>query len=68
MCERLGLTSADALAIGDGDNDAELLAWAGRGLTPAHGRPRALAAADGVIPDGDPATAVARAVAQVLQR
>ena len=68
VCDRLGLSPSDVLAIGDGDNDVEMLAWAGRGLAPAHGREKALEAADGVIPDGPPETAVARAIAQLLQR
>ena len=29
---RLGVTAADALAIGDGRNDVEMLRWAGRGV------------------------------------
>ncbi len=32
VAERLGLSSADALAIGDGRNDIEMLQWAARGV------------------------------------
>ena len=32
VCEALGLVAADVLAIGDGRNDIEMLAWAGRGV------------------------------------
>ena len=32
VTERLGMTSDDVLAIGDGDNDVEMLEWAGRGV------------------------------------
>jgi HAD superfamily hydrolase (TIGR01484 family) len=32
VCAELGLTAADVLAIGDGRNDVEMLAWAGRGV------------------------------------
>ncbi len=32
VCERLGLTAADVLAVGDGNNDLEMLQWAGRGV------------------------------------
>lgn len=32
VVDRLGLTAADVLAIGDGDNDIEMLEWAGRGV------------------------------------
>ena len=68
VCRRFGLTSADVLAMGDGDNDVEMLRWAGLGLTPPHGRVKAKEAADGIIPDGPPETAVARAIRQLLQR
>lgn len=32
VADALGLTAADALAIGDGRNDVEMLRWAGRGV------------------------------------
>lgn len=32
VCDHLGLTAADVLAIGDGRNDIEMLTWAGRGV------------------------------------
>lgn len=32
VCAQLGLTAADALAIGDGRNDIEMLQWARRGV------------------------------------
>lgn len=32
VADRLGLTGADVLAIGDGRNDIEMLGWAGRGV------------------------------------
>ncbi|MET9019272.1 HAD-IIB family hydrolase [Actinopolymorpha sp. NPDC004070] len=32
VAERLGVDREDILAIGDGDNDAEMLSWAGRGV------------------------------------
>lgn len=32
VAERLGVERADVLAIGDGNNDVEMLAWAGRGV------------------------------------
>jgi len=32
VTDRLGLTADDVLAIGDGDNDVEMLKWAGRGV------------------------------------
>lgn len=32
VAKRLGVTRADVLALGDGHNDVEMLAWAGRGV------------------------------------
>ena len=32
LCERLGIDAADVLAVGDGNNDLEMLIWAGRGV------------------------------------
>lgn len=32
ICERLGVTQQNVLAIGDGRNDVEMLQWAGRGV------------------------------------
>ena len=41
VCAQLGVDQADVLAIGDGYNDVEMLAWAGRGVAMGN-------AADGV--------------------
>ncbi|MFI5284733.1 MAG: HAD family hydrolase [Candidatus Dormibacteria bacterium] len=46
VCRRLGVTLADALAIGDAPNDIELLTAAGYGVAIASSRPEVLAAAD----------------------
>lgn len=46
---RLGLDAKDAWAIGDGENDAALLRWAGWGAAPANGAHEALDAADLVL-------------------
>lgn len=32
VCRSMGLTAADVLAVGDGNNDVEMLGWAGRGV------------------------------------
>lgn len=32
LCEHLGIDPADTLAVGDGNNDREMLAWAGHGV------------------------------------
>ncbi|HEX7979158.1 MAG TPA: Cof-type HAD-IIB family hydrolase [Gemmatimonadaceae bacterium] len=66
VARTLEVTQAETLAFGDGNNDAAMLAWAGLGVAMPHASPAALAAADRVGPDGDPETALARAVAMVL--
>ena len=32
LCDRLGIAPAEVLAVGDGNNDTEMLIWAGRGV------------------------------------
>jgi hydroxymethylpyrimidine pyrophosphatase-like HAD family hydrolase len=66
VARELGVAQAATLAFGDGNNDAAMLAWAGLGVAMPHASPAALAAADRIGPDGDPETALARAVAMVL--
>ncbi|MBB6016195.1 Cof-type HAD-IIB family hydrolase [Deinococcus radiopugnans] len=46
LCETLGIAREEVLAFGDAPNDAEMLAWAGRGVAMANAEPEALAAAD----------------------
>lgn len=53
--ERLGLTAAQTLAIGDGANDIPMLEEAGLGIA-FHAKPRAAAAADAAVRFGDLAT------------
>lgn len=48
VCERLGLTPADVLAVGDGNNDLEMLRWAGRGVAMGQGPDSLKAVADAV--------------------
>ncbi|WP_370250365.1 HAD family hydrolase [Nocardioides sp.] len=48
VCAALGLTAADVLAIGDGRNDVEMLAWAGRGVAMGQAVEEVRAAADDV--------------------
>lgn len=48
VCEALGLEAADVLAIGDGDNDIEMLRWAGRGVAIGDATQTVKAAADAV--------------------
>jgi Cof subfamily protein (haloacid dehalogenase superfamily) len=66
VSEWLGASRAEVVAFGDGNNDAAMLAWAGVGVAMPHATASAVAAADHVGPDGDPETALARAVAMVL--
>ena len=48
LCDHLGLDAADVLAVGDGNNDIEMLAWAGRGVAMGNGPAALLAVADHV--------------------
>ena len=67
VAEWLGASRAEVVAFGDGNNDAAMLAWAGVGVAMPHATASAVAAADHVGPEGDPETALARAVAMVLE-
>ncbi|MDR7085451.1 Cof subfamily protein (haloacid dehalogenase superfamily) [Aeromicrobium panaciterrae] len=48
LCDRLGIAAADVLAVGDGNNDVEMVKWAGRGVAMSHGPASLLAVADHV--------------------
>lgn len=62
LAQRLGVPQSAVLAFGDGMNDVEMLAWAGRGVAMSHARPAAKAAAAMVAPDGPHASSLARAI------
>jgi Cof subfamily protein (haloacid dehalogenase superfamily) len=62
LAEHLGFTAAETVAIGDGENDVELLEWAGYGVAVANAHERVLAAADLVCPRD-----VDEGVAQVIE-
>ena len=66
VAEDLRVAQAEVLAFGDGNNDAAMLAWAGTGVAMPHAKPAARTAANVTGPDGDPETALARAIAMVL--
>ena len=51
LCEKIGLTLADAVAAGDSANDVGMLKAAGLGCCMSNGTPDAKAAADRVIGD-----------------
>jgi Cof subfamily protein (haloacid dehalogenase superfamily) len=67
VAESLGASRGEVVAFGDGNNDAAMLAWAGVGVAMPHAAPSARAAADLIAPEGDLETALARAVAMVLE-
>ncbi|MGB0099164.1 MAG: HAD family hydrolase [Nocardioides sp.] len=48
VADQLGLTAADALAVGDGRNDLEMFAWAHRGVAMGQAIEQVIAAADDV--------------------
>jgi Cof subfamily protein (haloacid dehalogenase superfamily) len=51
VADRLGFTAVETVACGDGENDRELLDWAGFGVAVANAHPEILARADLVVPD-----------------
>lgn len=48
LCDHLGIAQSDVLAVGDGNNDIEMLAWAGRGVAMGQALGDVIAAADDV--------------------
>jgi Cof subfamily protein (haloacid dehalogenase superfamily) len=62
VAEHLGFTAAETVAFGDGENDVELLEWAGFGVAVANAHGRVLEAADWVCPP-----AAGEGVAQVIE-
>ena len=53
LAEHLGFPPERTVAFGDGENDLELLQWAGFGVAVANAHPRVLAAADWVCPSAE---------------
>ncbi len=62
LAERLGFTREQTVAFGDGENDFELLAWAGYAVAVANSHPRVLEVADFVCPSVEE-----EGVAQVIE-
>jgi Cof subfamily protein (haloacid dehalogenase superfamily) len=62
LAEHLGFTCEQTVAFGDGENDVELVEWAGYGVAVANAHERVLAVADFVCPPVDE-----EGVAQVLE-
>lgn len=48
VCRRLGIDQSDVLAVGDGNNDLEMLEWAGRGVAMGHAPETLKAVADAI--------------------
>lgn len=66
VLERLGLQPSQLAAFGDGDNDAELLSFAGCGIAVANATPACLACADFVTKNNDE-DAIAHAIYHILK-
>ena len=62
LADRLGFSRERTVAFGDGENDVELVDWAGYGVAVANAHDRVLAAADLVCPSDEE-----EGVAQVLE-
>jgi Cof subfamily protein (haloacid dehalogenase superfamily) len=62
IAEQLSVRAEEVLAFGDGENDLQMLSWAGTGVAMRHGNSAAIAAARFVSPAGPPETAFAAAV------
>jgi len=50
IARRLGVPRASVAAVGDGENDVDMLEWAGLGIAMGQAHPAARAAADVVVP------------------
>ncbi len=50
LCERLGIPREETVAVGDGRNDASMIAWAGLGVAIERSPPEVQAVADRTIP------------------
>jgi Cof subfamily protein (haloacid dehalogenase superfamily) len=66
VAARLGFAQSEVLAFGDGLNDVEMLAWAGRGIAMHHAKQAAKDAAAAVAPPGPHGESLARAIALAL--
>jgi Cof subfamily protein (haloacid dehalogenase superfamily) len=62
LAEHMGFTRERTVAFGDGENDVELLEWAGFGIAVANAHPRVLGVADWVCPSAEE-----EGVAQVVE-
>lgn len=53
ICDHMGIRAENVIAIGDGNNDAEMLSWSGLGVAVANASDLAKASADVVVPSND---------------
>jgi Cof subfamily protein (haloacid dehalogenase superfamily) len=53
LAPMLGIKREEIIAFGDGQNDLDMLAWAGLGFAPANARPEVLKAAPRTMPSND---------------
>jgi len=67
LAERLGFARERTVAFGDGENDVELIEWAGYGVAVANAHPRVLAVCDLVCPSVEE-EGVAQVVEEMLAR
>src|SRR3984957_16954342 len=67
VAREFGVPREQVLAFGDGENDLQMLEWAGMGVAMRHGNAAAIAAAKMVSPPGPPETAFARSVEELLK-
>ena len=65
VAEQLGFSAADTVAFGDGENDLELLGWAGYGVCVENGHDLLKASADWICP-GNEDEGVAQAIEAYL--
>jgi Cof subfamily protein (haloacid dehalogenase superfamily) len=66
VVERLGITAADVLAIGDNLNDVGMVRWAGTGVMMANGPEEARKSADWIAPSNND-NGVARAIERFVK-
>ena len=62
LSAQMGFTREQTIAFGDGENDVELVEWAGYGVAVENAHPRVKAIADWICPSAE-----VQGVAQVLE-
>jgi Cof subfamily protein (haloacid dehalogenase superfamily) len=50
LCEQMGISQEQTVAVGDGRNDVSMISWAGLGIAVEGSEPEVIAAADRTIP------------------